>query len=169
MNNSGKNKLTWIMAAVVAVVLVLGVVAVFEPLKTSISQNKVEDMYMRLSTGTGTVSDISDALGMSTDELLASYGVAAEDNITADSSMKDFENAITLAKYCEYMGIALSEADFAAYKAENELGDDVTVETKSPEVKEGFMTYMYEKQQAEAEAAEAAEAEAEAPAEVVVE
>ncbi len=161
-NNSGKNKLSIIMAAVVAVVLVLGVVAIYEPVKTSITQNKQEELLMRLAMRTGTVSDIADFSGMSVDELLSSFGVA-EEGITADTDMKDFENAMTFAKYCEYMGLVYTDEDFAAYKAENNLGDDVTVDTKDPEVKTGFATYMNEKQQA-------AEAEGEeAPAEVVVE
>lgn len=164
MNNSGKSKLPLIMALVVAVVLVLGVFAVYEPLKTSITQNKQEDMFMRLSTGTGTVSDIADLSGMSVDELIAAYGVA-EDGITGDTNMKDFENAMTFTKYCEYMGLVYTDEDFAAYKAENNLGDDVTVDTKDPEVKTGFATYMNEKQQAEEAAAEGEEA----PAEVVAE
>lgn len=164
MNNSGKSKLPLIMAVVVAIVLVLGVFAVYEPLKTSITQNKQEDMFMRLSMGTGTVSDIADLSGMSVDELIAAYGVA-EDGITGDTNMKDFENAMTFAKYCEYMGITYTDDDFAAYKAEKNLGDDVTVDTKDPEVKTGFATYMSEKQQAEEAAAEGEEA----PAEVVAE
>ncbi len=164
MNNSGKSKLPLIMAVVVAIVLVLGVFAVYEPLKTSITQNKQEDMFMRLSMGTGTVSDIADLSGMSVDELIAAYGVA-EDGITGDTNKKDFENAMTFAKYCEYMGITYTDDDFAAYKAEKNLGDDVTVDTKDPEVKTGFATYMSEKQQAEEAAAEGEEA----PAEVVAE
>ena len=163
-NNSGKSKLSLIMAAVVAVVLVLGVIAVYEPLKASVAQNKLEEMFMRYSMGEASVSDIADMSGMSVDELLATYGVA-DAGITADSNMKDFENAMTFAKYCEYMGVAYKDEDFAAYKAEKELGDDVTVETKDPEVKSGFATYMNEKQQA----AEAAVEGEEAPAEVVAE
>ena len=165
MNNSGKSKLTLIMVAVVAIVLVLGGIAVYEPIKTSIEQNKVEDTYMRLYSGTGTVSDIAEVSGMSVDELLAMYGITAEDNITAETNMADFENAMTLAKYCEYMGITYTDEDFATYKTENELGDDVTVETKDPEVKAGFTAYINELNQAAEAEAEGEEAPAEAVAE----
>lgn len=158
--NKKMSGITWIMTGVIVVVLALGVYAVSGPIGDIIQKTKSEKAAERLMAGEGTVADMADLSGLSVDEYLAQYNVTAEDNITGSSKMVDFENVLSIAEYCDYAGVTYTEEDFNAYKTEKELGEDVTLDSTDSEVKTGFLTYVYEKQQAEQEASESADATA---------
>lgn len=162
-NNKGQkiSATVWAMVGVVVVVLALGIYAVSGTFAEVIEKNKSEKAAERLMAGNGTVSDMANIMGMSADEYLAQYNIVAEDNISGDSKLTDLEAVLTVSEYCEYAGLTYTEEDFAAYKAEKELGEDVTADSTDMEVKNGFAAYMYDKQQAEAQAAEEATESAE--------
>lgn len=143
--NSGKNKFTLVMVLVVVAVLVLGVIAVSGPIGTIIENGKATKLQNRLMSGEATVNDMADYSGMSAEEFLASYTV---EGITGNSTMVEFQEALTLKEYCEFAGISYTEESFATYKAENGIGDDVTADTKDIETKTGYVNYMYEASQA---------------------
>lgn len=162
MAGKGQNKITWIMVLAVVIVLALGVIAISGPVADIAANSKVKKLQEKLMMGTATVSDMADYSGMSADEFLSAYTV---EGITADSTMQEFQDALTLKDYCNYMGIEYTDEEFAAYKAENEIADDVTADTKDTEVKSGFVNYVYAKQQEAAATDAPAEAPTEAPAE----
>lgn len=143
--SSQKNSMTWIMVAIVVVVLALGVIAVKEPIGEIINNRETTKIQNKIASGEGTINDMADLAGMTADEFLASYDV---EGITGDSKVSDFEAALTLEQFCTYAGISYDEESFKEYKAQQELGDDVTSETKDTEVKYGYANYMYQAMQA---------------------
>ncbi len=145
-NYSGKKDNTVVfMVLAVVIVLALGVYAVYGVIGDKIAQNKAQKVSERVSSGEATVEELADINGKTVDELLASYGVSAEDGVDGNTGMMDFADKLTLEKYCEFTGVEYNEEDFAAYKAENGLGDDITAQTKDEEVKEGYVMYAYNK------------------------
>ena len=153
-----RNTMTWVLSAIILVVLALGVYAVYGTLADNFEARRISKAAERVQTGEATVEELADVQGITVDELLTSYGVTEEDAISEGSSMMEFAEKLTLAKYCEFAGLAFTEADFAEYKAANGIADDVTVDTKDAEIKAGFTAYIYEKQLA-AESAEQPAAE----------
>ena len=146
--NSGKNKITLVMVLVVVVVFVLGVIAVSGPIGNIIENSKTTRLQNRLMTGEATVNDMADYSGMSAEEFLASYTV---EGITGDSTMIEFQEALTLKEYCGFVGVTYTDESFATYKEENGLGEDVTADTKDNEIKSGYANYVYEIEQAASE------------------
>ncbi len=140
-----KNKLTIAMILAVVVVFVLGVFAVSGPVGEIIENGKVTRLQNKIMTGEATVGDLADYTGMSAEEFLASYAV---EGITEKSSMIELQEAMTLKDYCVFAGVTFTDDSFATYKAEKELGDDVTADTKDMDVKNGYVNYMYEAMQA---------------------
>lgn len=155
------NGLKWISFAVIAAVLALGVYAVWGTLSTNVASNKAEETTSRIQNGTATVEELADMNGKTVDELLATYEIAEDAGIDGDSSMMELADKMTLKKYCEFFGLTYTDEDFAEYKAEQKLGDDVTVDTVDTEIKSGFATYVMDKQNAaQATADSATEADA---------
>lgn len=148
VQNSGKNKYSMVMVLVVAVVLILGVIAIIGPMKNAIENSKIRKIQERYMMGEATVSDMADLVGMSAEEYLASYTV---EGITGDSKITEFEAALTLKDYCTYAGVTYTDESFATYKEENGLGEDVTADTKDDEIKSGYANYVYEIEQAASE------------------
>lgn len=170
-NTSGKS-LTAIMAAVVVVVLGLGVWAVAPIISENVKENQQiaaqqesYEKYTRVSSGASNVGEMADLSGMEVEDFLALYGVA-DAGFNGDTAQADFDAKITLAKYAEfYNGAAPTEEEWAEFKTAKELGDDVTMDTLDTTVKSDYIAYVAEKKAAE----EAAAAETEAiPAEDVV-
>lgn len=143
------------MTLIILVVLALGVYAVYGTFAEKFASKKLSEATERVQSGEATVSELADVEGMTVDELLESYGLTEEDDIDGKNSMMDMVQKLTLEKYCQMAGVEFDEADFAAYKAENSLGDDVTKDTKDEDVKTGYAMYVYQKQM------EASNAEAE--------
>ncbi len=140
-----KNKLTLVMVLAVVVIFVLGVFAVSGPIGDIIENGKVQRLQNKIMTGEATINDLADYSGMSAEEFLADYNV---EGITGESTMVEFQEALSLEEYCEFVGVSYTEDSFATYKAENELGDDVTADTKDMEIKTGYASYVYEAEQA---------------------
>ncbi len=140
-----KNKLTLVMVLAVIVVFVLGVFAVSGPIGDIVENGKVQRLQNKIMTGEATINDLADYSGMSAEEFLANYNA---EGITGDSTMVEFQEALSLEEFCEFAGVEYTEESFATYKAENELGDDVTADTKDMEIKNGYANYLYEAAQA---------------------
>ncbi len=143
--NSGKNKFTLAMVLAVVVVFVLGVFAVSGPVGEIIENGKITRLQNKIMSGNATVKDMADYSGMSEEEFLAGYTV---EGITGKSTMTEFQEALTLKDFCAFAGVSYDDESFATYKAENNLGDDVTADTKDMEVKNGYVSYAYEAAQA---------------------
>lgn len=159
-NTRKVNGITAGLVAVIAVVLALGVYAVSEPISDSIKSNRATKLTERVQTGDATVSELADYYGMTYDEYIASYDITEEDEVTEDMSMGDFVGKLTLENYLEFAGMTYTNEDFETYKAANELGDDVTLESKDMDVKSGFGAYIYQKMQEEQAAQNAEETDA---------
>lgn len=152
-NYSGKKDITGIfMVVAVVIVLALGVYAVYGVMSDKMSAGKYARIQERVSSGEATVEEYADLSGRTTEELIGMYGLSDEDDVNKNTNIMDFADKMTLEKYCEFTGTSYSDEDFAVYKAENELGDDVTKDTKDSEVKNGYALYVYNKEQ-EAQAA----------------
>lgn len=146
-SNSSGNMLTVIMVIVVAAVLALGIWAVWQPLSTNIRNNQ-------LSNGAEpTVAELADQSGMEVEDFLAQYGVA-DKGLNGKSLLSELTEPMTLLNYATFMGISLTDEDFAAFKLANELGDDVTKDTTDADVKSKYYMYAYQKQMAEQQAAD---------------
>lgn len=145
-----KSPMPIVLAAVVAVVLALAVVAVWNPISTG-----VRNRSMNNGGTISNVADIADKSGMEVEDFIAQYGLTAEDGITGKSEIQEMANKLTLENYSKfYWGIELTDEEFDAFKAKAELGDDVAKDSKDSEVKSKFDTYASEKQ-AEEQAAQA--------------
>lgn len=155
-----KNTMVWVLVLIIVVVLALGVYAVYGTFAENFASKKLAEATARVQSGEASVSELADVQGMSVEELLESYGITAEDDIDGKNSMMEMAAKLSLEKYCEFVGMEFNEEDFAAYKAANQLGDDVTKESKDEEVKTGYLMYEYQKQM-EAASAEPAAADAE--------
>ena len=143
---SGKKDMTVVaMVLSVVIVLALGVYAVYGVVGEKISNNKLRKELERVQTGEATVEEFADVSGKTVDEVLASYGVSADDGVNGKTNMMEMADKMTLDKYCEFMGVTYNEEDFVAYKTENKLGDDITAETKDSDVKKGYAQYAYQK------------------------
>ena len=152
---SGKkgNPILTVMVVVVAVVLALGVYAVYGTLEDSFAQKKASEMSAKVQSGQATVGELADASGMTVDELLASYDLTKEDAVSANDNMLAMADKLTLENYCRFTGLEFSESALDEYKAMNGFGDEVNKDTKDPEIRSGFAAYLYGKQQgAQAEA-----------------
>lgn len=162
--NSSVSTLTIVMIVVIAAVFALGVWAVWGTISTNVRNNQ-------LSNGAEpTVAELADQSGMEVEDFLAQYGVS-DKGLNGKSLLSEMTDPMTLSNYASFMGISLTEADFAEFKSENEIGDDVTMDTTDADIKSKYYMYEYQKQMeeqaaqqaaSEAETAEAADTAAEA-------
>lgn len=171
-NNSGSG-MNVIMIAVIAVVLVLGVFAVYRSINTTRKQDKLDNYN-------ATIAERADTLGMEADEFLALYGLA-DSGLKGSNSEQEAYEKMTLANYVKYSGGAeLTEADLDEFKAAmgDQLGDiEVTMDTTDMTAKAMYSSYVQQKQEEEQAAQQAANEasaavdveEAEATAEVPAE
>ena len=143
------NPIIAVMGVIIAVVFALGVYAVYGTIADSVAQKKASEASAKIQRGEATVAELADASGMTVDELLASYDVAAEDSVSGNDNMMALADKLTLENYCAFSGLGFNEDDFNEFKAINELGDDVTKDTKDSEIKSNFAAYVYQKQQAQ--------------------
>lgn len=158
-SNSSGNMLTVIMVAAVVAVLALGVWAVWGTISTNVRNNQ-------LANGAEpTVAEMADQSGMEVEDFLAQYGVA-DNGLNGKSLMSEMTEPMTLSNYATFMGVDLTDEDFAAFKLANELGDDVTKDTTDADVKSKYYMYAYQKKMAE-QAADEAENEPATGAETV--
>lgn len=163
--NSGRKDMSVIvMVVIIAVVLALGVYAVYGVIGEKLSTNKIKKSLERVQSGEATVEELADVSGLTVDEVLAQYGITAEDGVNKKTNIREMAEKLTLEKYCEFVGVTYNEEDFAEYKKENEIADDVTAETKDNDVKAGYAAYVYNKTAAAQQAANEAVAEADAEA-----
>ena len=143
------NPIIAVMGVIIAVVFALGVYAVYGTIADSVAQKKASEASAKIQSGEATVAELADASGMTVDELLASYDVAEEDAVSGNDNMMALADKLTLENYCAFSGLGFNEDDFNEFKAINELGDDVTKDTKDSEIKSNFAAYVYQKQQAQ--------------------
>lgn len=145
-----------IMVLVVLAVAVLGGFAIAPTVKNIIDTKETQAITERMNNGTATVSDLANREGLTVDEYIKKYEAKG---VNADTSMIDFMNSLTLKNYCAFTGVTYSDEAWEAYKAENELGDDVTADNADSNTKAGFAQYLYSLQQAASEAQNAAQSE----------
>ena len=157
-SNSSGNVMTVILVLIVVVVLGLGVFAVSSKVSDNLRQN-------RLDAGSMKIADLADQAGMEVEDYLAEYGLTSEDGITGKSEPAEMAEKLTLENYSKfYWGREMTDDEFNGFKASQEIGDDVTKDTKDSEVKSKYNTYASEKQ-AEEQAAEQAAQESAAAGE----
>lgn len=153
-SNTSGNSLMIVMIVVIVAVLALGIWAVWGTISTNVRNNQ-------LANGAEpTVEELSDQSGMEIDEFLAQYGVA-DQGLDGSSLMSEMTDPMTLTNYASFMGVSLTEDDFADFKTTNEIADDVTMDTTDPDIKSQYYMYAYQKQMEE-QAAEQAASEASA-------
>lgn len=153
-SNTSGNSLMIVMIVVIIAVLALGIWAVWGTISTNVRNNQ-------LANGAEpTVEELSDQSGMEIDEFLAQYGVA-DQGLDGSSLMSEMTDPMTLTNYASFMGVSLTEDDFADFKTKNEIADDVTMDTTDPDIKSQYYMYAYQKQ-TEEQAAEQAASEASA-------
>ena len=147
-SNTSGNSLMIVMIVVIVAVLALGIWAVWGTISTNVRNNQ-------LANGAEpTVEELSDQSGMEIDEFLAQYGVA-DQGLDGSSLMSEMTDPMTLTNYASFMGVSLTEDDFADFKTKNEIADDVTMDTTDPDIKSQYYMYAYQKQAAEQAASEA--------------
>lgn len=147
-SNTSGNSLVIVMIVVIVAVLALGVWAVWGTIFTNVRNNQ-------LANGAEpTVEELSDQSGMEIDEFLAQYGVA-DQGLDGSSLMSEMTDPMTLTNYASFMGVSLTEDDFADFKTTNEIADDVTMDTTDPDIKSQYYMYAYQKQTEEQAASEA--------------
>ncbi len=153
-----------VMVLVIVAVAVLGGFAVAPKIGEYMATKESQQLSERVSNGTATVDDLANSSGMKFDEFIARYGLKAED-VSADTSMTELMEKLTLKNYCAFMGLTYTDEDLEAYKATlTEEDKEITADTTDMEAKNGFVQYLYTKQEAAAAAA-APEAAPEAEAE----
>ncbi|MGM9937812.1 MAG: hypothetical protein ACI38A_10740 [Candidatus Ornithomonoglobus sp.] len=153
-SNASGSMMTVISVAIIVIVLALGIFAVSGKISTNINVNKAEK-------GDSSIGYAADQAGMEFEDYLAQYGLTTDD-VKEKDSVIDAANKMTLENFSKFAwGVELTDEEFEAFKADQEIGDDVTKDTKDEEVRNKFNTYESAKQAAE-EAAENAEAEADA-------
>ncbi|MDD6763797.1 MAG: hypothetical protein PUD92_09325 [Clostridiales bacterium] len=151
-SNASGSMMTVISVAIIVVVLALGIFAVSGKISTNINVNKA-------AKGDSSIGYAADQAGMELEDYLAQYGLTSDDAKAKDSVM-DVANKMTLENFAKFAwGVELTDEEFAAFKADQEIGDDVTKDTKDEEVRNKFNTYQSAKK-AEEEAAKNAESEA---------
>lgn len=151
-SNASGSMMTVISVAIIVVVLALGIFAVSGKISTNINVNKA-------AKGDSSIGYAADQAGMELEDYLAQYGLTSDDAKAKDSVM-DVANKMTLENFAKFAwGVELTDEEFAAFKADQEIGDDVTKDTKDEEVRNKFNTYQSAKK-AEEEAAQNAESEA---------
>lgn len=155
-SHTSANSLTIIMIVVVVAVLALGIWAVWGPIASNVRNNQ-------LANGAEpTVEELADQSGMEVNDFLAQYGVA-DNGLDGSSLMSEMTDPMTLTNYATFMGVSLTDEEFAEFKTQNEIADDVTKDTTDPDIKSQYYMYAYQKQMEEQAAQQAAEASA-APA-----
>lgn len=148
-----RDGMNFIMIAVIAIVLVLGVITVYKSISTTKKQDKL-DSY------NATITERADTLGMEVDEFLALYGLS-DSGLKGSDSEQDAYEKMTLANYVKYSGgTELTEADLDEFKAAmgDQLGDtEVTMDTTDMTAKAMYSSYMQQKQEEEQAAQQAAQ------------
>lgn len=171
--NTSEKNLKIAMAAVIAVVLALGVAALYPVVTQNVRDRKAIEQLMaqqtrqgKIDEGESNVAEIAETKGMEVEELLEYYNVT-EAGLNGESAQADFEAQLTFKKYVEFKGKEVpTEEAWAEFKTAKAIAEDVTMDTLDENVKTTYMTYLEEKEAAEAEASAAEDtADAETPAE----
>lgn len=133
-----------IMTLIIIAVLVLGVIAVWGPIKENYKDN-------RISSGASNAGDIADQMGMSFDDFLAYYGLTGDEGINEDTDLASLVDNMTLENMSRfYWGVELTDDVFNAFKADQGIADDVTKDTKDADVKDKYNQYQQALQATEA-------------------
>ena len=156
-----------VMVLVIVAFVVLGGFAVAPKIQQYVQTKESQQMSERVSNGTATVEDLANSSGMKYDEFIAQYGLNEED-VSADTSMTELMEKLTLKNYCTFMGITYTDEDLDAYNATLTEDDaKVSADTTDMEAKNGFVQYVYTKQQeAESETETVPDMEVDTEAEV---
>lgn len=160
-SNSSDRMLMTVMVIIVIAVLALGIFAVSGKVSKNVKSNRVNSADRR-------VGDMADQSGMELNDYLEEYGLTADSGITAKSTPQEMAEKLNLENYSQfYYGIELTDDEFASFKKDQEVADDVQKDTEDADVKAKYDTYAIAKLQAEQAseaAAEQAAAESEEPA-----
>lgn len=147
--------LNFIMIAVIAVVLALGVYAIYSSVHTKKKQDKLDNYN-------ATIAQRADILGMEAEEFLELYGLGDSGLKGSDSEQSAYEK-MTLANYVKYSsGAELTDEDLAEFKEKMgaQLGDiEATADSTDMTVKGLYSTYAQQKKEEEQAASEAANAQ----------
>ena len=154
--NYSENKpgsgLNFIMIAVIAVVLALGVYAVYGSVTKTRKQDKLDNYN-------ATIAQRADTLGMEADEFLKLYGLSDSGLKGSDSEQTAYEK-MTLANYVKYSsGSELTDADLAEFKEKmgDQLGEiEVSMDSTDMTLKAMYASYVQQKQEEEQAAQQAA-------------
>ena len=145
----------FIMIAVIVIVIILGVIAVYKSISTTKKKDKLDNYN-------ATITERADTLGMEADEFLALYGLS-DSGLKGSDSEQDAYDKMTLANYVKYSsGTELPEADLDDFKKAmgDQLGDaEVTLDTTDMNVKAMYSSYAQQKQEEEQAAQQAAQEE----------
>lgn len=143
------NIMTIFCVAIIVIVLALGVVAISGRVSSNIDKN-------RAAKGDSSIGYAADQAGMELNDYLAQYGLTTDD-VKAKDSVMDVANKMTLENFAKFAwGVELTDEEFAAFKADQEIAEDVTKDTMDAEVRDKFNVYESAKQ-AEEQATAAAE------------
>lgn len=143
-SNPSGSMLNIAIIVLILVVIGLGVFAVWDKVSTGIRQYSVNN------GGEYTVEEVADQSGMEVNDFLNYYGVGENEGITGKSKLSDIDEKLTLENYSKlYFATELTDDEFAAFKAEKGIADDVAKDTKDMDVKTQYAEYAYAKQMAE--------------------
>lgn len=146
------NIMTIFCVAIIVIVLALGVVAISGRVSSNIDKN-------RAAKGDSSIGYAADQAGMELNDYLAQYGLTTDD-VKAKDSVMDVANKMTLENFAKFAwGVELTDEEFAAFKADQEIAEDVTKDTMDAEVRDKFNVYESAKQAEEQATADAENAE----------
>ena len=150
-NNTGGN-LNFIMIAVIAVVLALGIYAIYNSVHKTRKQDKLDNYN-------ATIAQRADTLGLEADEFLKLYGLSDSGLKGSDSEQTAYEK-MTLANYVKYSsGSELTDADLEEFKEKmgDQLGDvEVAPDSTDMTLKGLYSSYAQQKAEEEQAAQQAA-------------
>ena len=145
--------LTGIMVVIIAVVLVLGIIAVSQVVGEKRKARLAEERAARIADGTAVISELADSEGYTLDEFLAMYGLS-DSGVSGNERIYDVMDKLTIANYVKLQtGAALTEEELAELKTAKGLADDVTLDSTDNDVKTAYDSYKAE-QDAAAQAAQ---------------
>ena len=141
--------ITGIMSVIIAIVLVLGIVAVTQTVGARRKAKLAEEKAARVASGNGTIAETADVNGYTLDEYLAMYGLS-DSGVSGDEHISEVLDKLTIANYVKLQtGTALTEEELAEIKAAKSLADDVTLDSTDNAVKIAYDEYNDEKKAAE--------------------
>lgn len=138
-----------IMGVIVAIVLVLGIIAVSQVVSKKHQAKLAAEKAARVADGTASISEYADYYGYTLDEYLAKYDLS-DSGISGNEQLSAMYDKLTIENYVKLQtGTALTEEELAEIKADQGLADDVTLDSTDADVKTAYDNYISAKEEAE--------------------